>query len=166
MAKYLGRGDPEMARKSAFRSIRVVGVLTGTVAFIFYLLRGRISTWFADDEKIVELVYDTLPIILYGLFAEGFGCVANYTIAGQGRFWILTVTALVQSVIVTIPLSALMVFGLGFGVQGIASSLIVGYLTTGIILLSIVLISDWEKIAREHSTFEKSSSHVSSFCDE
>ena len=151
VAKHLGRGKPEMAKQSALRSIRIVGILTVVGASIGWILRGSISKWFADDDTIVELMYNTLPIILLGTVAEGFGYVAYYIIKGQGRFRIMTVTETAQCVVVTIPLAALMVFVLGFGVEGIASSLMIGYLTSGTVLLSFVLTSDWDKIAREYN---------------
>ena len=165
MAKHLGRGNPERAKQSALRSIHIVGFLTAVGATIGLLLRGAISKCFADDATIVELMYNTLPIILLGTVAEGFGYVAYYTIKGQGRFRIMTVTETGQCLLVTIPLAALMVFVLGCGVQGIASSLMIGYLTSGTVLLSFVLTSDWDKIAKEYSPEEESSSHWISSCE-
>jgi len=156
VAKYLGQGDPEGAKQTAIRSICIVGFLTGFGAIAGLLLRGFISTTFAEDRTIIALMYDTLPIILFGTFAEGFGCAASYIIEGQGRFRLVSTTEVVQTLLVTIPLSSLMVFVLDFGVQGIASALIVGYLTSGTVLLSFVLISDWEKIAREYKPKEES----------
>jgi len=150
VAKHLGRGKPRKAKESALQSLRIVGGLTGIVASCLLIFRYPISTWFAKDETIVMLIYDTLPILMVGAVAEGFCYVGYYTVYAQGRFNIMTMTETFQCVAVTVPLASVMVFVWGVGVQGIASSLMIGYITSGTVLLSIVLTSDWDKIAREH----------------
>lgn len=144
VAQNLGECNVGKAEESALRSIGIVGCLTGMAALIGMSLRHFISTSFASDEATISVINDTLPIILFGTFADGFGSVAGGIVEGQGRFQLTSSVAVAQTLFLAVPLSALMTYVLDFGVQGIASALVMAYLTSGTYILIQVFSSNWE----------------------
>jgi MATE family multidrug resistance protein len=149
VAQNLGECNPEKAKESAFRSIYIVGFLTGTGALVGLCIRQFISSSFASDEATISVINDTLPIVLFGTFADGFGNVACGIVEGQGRFQLTSSVAVAQTLFMAVPLSAIMTYALDFGVQGIASALVVAYLTSGTFVLTQVLSSNWESYVSE-----------------
>lgn len=77
------------------------------------------------------------------------GMVAWALIGSQGRYRLATSIALACSWLITIPLAAVVTYGLNIDLRGLTFSIIVGYAVTASLLSVVLIISDWETIAQK-----------------
>ena len=77
------------------------------------------------------------------------GMVAWALIGSQGRYRLATSIALACSWLITIPLAAVVTYGLNIDLRGLTFSIIVGYAVTASLLSVVLIFSDWETIAQK-----------------
>ena len=122
--------------------ISALSVLINIVSGIaLYTFRFRIAILFTYDEKVQEIVTDTVPVaaaILFGLFGPSsgmiFGCGLQKMAAPVGFFW---------QYIVALPSAALLGLKFGFGIKGFWIAELVGIYGMAVSYLAIVLFVDW-----------------------
>jgi hypothetical protein len=100
------------------------------------------------DPEVIKAMVASIPLMGIGNLSMTTGMVCWSVLGGQDRWNVATVWSFVCSFLVTIPLALLFSYKFEFGVQGIVSSLAIGYSLLGMILLCIVVRSDWAKISR------------------
>jgi hypothetical protein len=105
---------------------------------------------------------DSIPLMGIGNLSMTTGMVCWSVLGGQDRWNVATMWSFVCSFSVTIPLALLFSYKFQYGVQGIVSSLAIGYSLLGSILLCIVARSDWAKISKSIQEENAESSDESS----
>jgi MATE family multidrug resistance protein len=143
-AHHLGKGNPEMAKTSSYKSILFATILSGFVSIIFFSLSNELPRWFTTDPTLQRMISELVPLVGIGNVTMTFGMVCWALVGAQGRYGLATFVSFVSSWCITIPLSALFVFGLNVDLQGVTSAVVIGYSCTGTVLSFILLRSDWE----------------------
>ena len=148
VAYHLGKGNPEMARKSSYKSLLLCFVASIFITSFFFLCGYDLPTWFSTDETIQRMIADLIPLVGLGNITMSFGMVCWSLVGAQGRFRLATLVSMISSWFVTIPLSAIFTVALNFNLKGLVGAVIVGYSTSTAMLMYILIRSDWQRLSK------------------
>ena len=149
LAFHLGKGNIEMAKLSAWKSLFISMCLALTVSVLLFVLMPYIPGMFTDDETLQDMVHDVLPLIGIGNILMVFGMVSWSLIGAQGRFKLATMVSAVMTFAVTLPLSTVSSIVYHFTLEGLVGAVVVGYSTTGLVLGCILQLSPWDRISKK-----------------
>jgi Na+-driven multidrug efflux pump len=162
----MGNGRPDRAKSCALKCILLGFQVAVFSTGVLYVLAEYIPKWVTPDPTLQKMIYETLPLIGIGQLAMNVGIMCWSVIGAQGRFRLATTIEFVASWFVVIPLSAALVFGLRFNLQGLVGATVLGYAISGATNFYVVLRSDWKKLSdivvERHEAEESSSSSSSS----
>lgn len=146
-AYHLGKGNPEMARVSANKSLLLGTLFASFVTSIFFIIGDDLPGWFTTDPVLRIMVRDCIPLIGVGNVTMTFGMMCWSIIGAQGRYRLGTIAGFSGSWTLTMPLCALFVYRYQYNLQGIVCAIIVGYAFAGTVMSYIVLRSDWVRLS-------------------
>lgn len=149
LAFHLGKGNIDMAKLSAWKSLFISMCLALTVSVLLFVLMPYIPGMFTDDETLQNMVHDVLPLIGIGNILMVFGMVSWSLIGTQGRFKLATMVSAVMTFAVTLPLSVVSSIVYHFTLEGLVGAVVVGYSTTGLVLGCILQLSPWDRISKK-----------------
>jgi len=158
VAKNMGKKDGKQAENAAYAALRVGLLMSGIGCLVVSMFIPIIPRLFTSDQETRGIIMDALPVILYGTFANTFGCVCSYVVEGQGKFKTVTFTEIGTSMSFTLPLAASMIYVFGVGVPGLLAAISMGYLTSGSILATDLLRSKWDDLAQNFQSDDSISS--------
>ena len=147
VANLLGSDQPQRARYCAHKSV-VVSVLVAILCSVpIYACSEQIPSWFTKDETLQEMFKTLIPYACLGNVTMMFGSVSWTLLGAQGRFGLATAMGFIGSWGVTLPLSAISTLVLGYDLQGLASSVVIGYACSGALNSYFLVRSNWEKLS-------------------
>ena len=123
--------------------------MTLLVTVIFLSLSSFIPAWLTHDETIQAMLTDLFPLIALGNVTMNMGMSCWALVGAQGRYNLATTIATISSLLITIPLGVIFSVWLRIDLQGLAFAVVTGDTVTATALLTFLLISNWEKIARK-----------------
>ncbi|MGH8937494.1 MAG: MATE family efflux transporter [Acidimicrobiia bacterium] len=117
VARYLGSGEPEVARQAADRMLQW-GLLLGLgLGVTFWLLRGVLAGVFTDDPEVQAAVAGVLPFVAVMQPINAAVFVWDGIFLGSGEFRFLAKAMIASSVAAAAVL--LLVLPLGLGLAGV-----------------------------------------------
>jgi len=146
-AYHLGKGRPEMARMSSYKSILLGGLFGILVTSIFLIMGEDLPAWFTEDPTIQQLLTDVIPLVGLGNISMTFGMVCWTLIGAQGRYRLATFVNLICSWGVAMPLGAFLVYVMNYNLKGLTSAVVISYTVLGIAMTFILMRSDWQKLS-------------------
>ena len=147
VANLMGSDQPQRARYCAHKSV-VVSVLVAILCSVpIYACSEQIPSWFTKDETLQEMFKTLIPYACLGNVTMMFGSVSWTLLGAQGRFGLATAMGFIGSWGVTLPLSAISTLVLGYDLQGLASSVVIGYACSGALNSYFLVRSNWEKLS-------------------
>ena len=162
----MGNGRPDRAKSCAYKCILLGFQIAVFSTGVLYILAEYIPKWITPDPTLQKLIYETLPLLGIGQLAMNVGIMSWSVIGAQGRYRLATSIEFVASWFLVIPLSAGLVYGLRFNLQGLVGATVIGYSCSGAANIYIVLRSDWKNLSdivvARHEAEESSSSSSSS----
>jgi len=147
VAYHLGKGNPETARISAYKSIYISVIISILITSIFLMIGQDLPLIFTNDPTLIQMINSLIPYIGLGNISLTYGMVCWSLIGGQGRYQIATLVQFLASWCVTMPLAAITTYVLKFNLEGITASLIIGYQIAGLAMTFLISRSDWTKIS-------------------
>jgi len=148
VAYHLGKGNPNMARLSSYKSVYIGVVISFIITSIFFMIGYDLPTLFTNDTTLILMINQLLPFIGIGNICMTFGLVCWALIGGQGRYKLATFIQFITSWGVTMPLAAFMTYVCNFNLKGITASVILGYMCTGSVMSFVILTSDWDGLSK------------------
>jgi MATE family multidrug resistance protein len=148
-AYQLGKGRPELAKISAYKSTFLSSIVAMVVTTIFLGLSDYLPSWLTQDQTIQNMLSELFPLMALGNITMNMGMVCWAVIGAQGRYRLSTCVAFACSFFITIPLGAIFTLWLEVNLQGLTFAVVVGYTMTAMLLSTILLISDWEMLATQ-----------------
>jgi len=143
----LGKGRPQVAKMVAYKSIFMAFLSSIVSTAIVVSLRGFLPVWLSSDLTIQAMLSELFPLMALGDITMNIGMTCWTLLGAQGRYHFATSLFVASSVLVTIPLSTLLVFGFNINLQALVFSVLIGYAVLGTILSVFLFISDWESIS-------------------
>jgi len=145
-AYRLGKGEPHLARLSAYKAMFLAWTLALVVTFIFWSMRDALLT---RDPTIQAMLTELFPLIALGNVTMNVGMVCWSVVGAQGRYRLATTIATACSLLVTVPLGAVFTIYMRINLQGLTFAVVLGYSILGTILSTVLIMSDWEALSRE-----------------
>lgn len=145
----LGRGKHEQAKLAAYKSMFMTSILSLIVTGVFLGLGYFLPEWLTEDETIQAMMTELLPLIALGNVTMNVGMVCWALVGAQGRYFLATSIATACSFLITIPLGAIFTVWLNIDLQGLTFAVVLGYTVTAMLLSTLLLVSDWEKISKK-----------------
>jgi MATE family multidrug resistance protein len=118
VGQYLGAGDKEAARRSAYNSLRVVIAFMGSMGILFYLFRTQLIGLFNPDPAVVAVGATLLVYAAIFQAFDGAGMVCSGTLRGAGDTRWPSVVSIAIAWGVFVPLVYLMPVRMELGVVG------------------------------------------------
>ena len=147
VANLLGSDQPQRARYCAHKSVVVSTLVAILCSVPIYACSKQIPSWFTKDETLQEMFKTLIPYACLGNVTMMFGSVSWTLLGAQGRFGLATAMGFIGSWGVTLPLSAISTLVLGYDLQGLASSVVIGYACSGALNSYFLVRSNWEKLS-------------------
>ena len=148
VAYHLGKGHPELAELSSYKSLLLSFGLSLFVTAGFFLCGNDLPTWFSSDETIQRMLSELIPLVGFGNITMCFGMVSWSLVGAQGRYRLATLTSMISSWCITVPMSVIVVVALNLNLKGLVGAVIAGYSTSSVILMYIILRSDWVRLSK------------------
>ena len=145
----MGKGRPELAKLSAYKSIFMGLVLAIIVTAIFLGLSGVLPSLLTADPTIREMLSELFPLMALGNITMTVGMVCWALVGAQGRYRLATSVATACSLFITIPIGAVVTIYQKINLQGLTFSVVVGYTITAALLSTFLFVSDWETLSEK-----------------
>eukprot|EP00579_Thalassiosira_antarctica_P001896 CAMPEP_0201871326 /NCGR_PEP_ID=MMETSP0902-20130614/4272_1 /ASSEMBLY_ACC=CAM_ASM_000551 /TAXON_ID=420261 /ORGANISM="Thalassiosira antarctica, Strain CCMP982" /LENGTH=750 /DNA_ID=CAMNT_0048397275 /DNA_START=148 /DNA_END=2400 /DNA_ORIENTATION=+ len=142
-AYQLGKGE------HAFKSMFLALILAVTVTVIFMSLSPILPALMTHDPVIQAMLAELFPLMALGNVTMNMGMVCWALIGAQGRYRLATSIALGCSMLITIPIGAIVTLRLRIDLQGLTFSVVIGYTITAMLLSTCLMMSDWESLSKE-----------------
>ena len=148
-AHLLGSGLPEQAKYSSEKSLLMGVVVSIIMSFSLGALRSTIPRWLTNDFTLQRLLGDMIPMVCLAMATLSFGSICWSILCAQGRAHLATAVTGFGSLVIALPLASLSNFCFNLNLQGLISSLIIGYATSGFCNSILVLTSNWKQISKK-----------------
>lgn len=144
LGNLLGAGRPRDARRAA-HCAAVLSVLLGTLILAILMLSkdvfGRI---FNDDEDVIKLVSEVMPLVALFQIADGLNGSCGGSLRGMGRQWVGALVNLVSYYGAALPVGIWLAFN-GWGLQGLWFGQCAALYLVGVLEWVIVGVCNWDK---------------------
>lgn len=147
-AFLLGSGQPEKAKRSAYKSILMGVFLSLFLTSLVFMAGNDLATWFTNDPALQHIIQDLIPLFGIGNITLTMGTICWTLLGSQGRYRLATFVAFIASWFVTLPLAALFNFELKINLQGQTAAIVIGYMVSGTINAYFLFRSDWEALSK------------------
>jgi len=147
VAFHLGKGEYDLARISAYKSLFLSVILSVFITSVFFMLGDSLANMLTRDALLRNMLNEAIPMIGVGNILMVFGMVSWSLVGAQGRYRLATTVSIISSWTVTLPLCALFIYGYRFNIEGVAAAVVVGYSTSGSIFAVLLITSDWKHIS-------------------
>lgn len=126
VAYQLGKGRPALARLAAYKSILLGFSMAVVFTTLFMSLRGVLPSWLSRDPTIQAMLAELFPLVALGNLTMNMGMVAWALVGAQGRYRLATSIATACSLIITVPLGAIVTIHMRIDLQGLTFAVVVG----------------------------------------
>jgi multidrug resistance protein, MATE family len=147
----LGANCPIRARQYV-RFLLASGLILSTAAgFSLYLARHRFVRLFTDNERVISISFDALPIVALCHIGDTIQFSLQGFFRAVGKQGVTAVVVLVTLWLVGLPASALLCLVAHLGTKGVFLGLLIGFLFEIPLLAYFMKDWDWAAIALEAS---------------
>ncbi|KAL2936053.1 Protein DETOXIFICATION 16 [Bienertia sinuspersici] len=150
VSNELGAGRPNAARL-AFYVMGLISVTEGlVVAIITISIRHVWGRLYSDEEEVVRYVSKMMLLLAVSDFLDGFQCALSGAARGCGWQKMCSFINFVAYYIVAVPLAVLFAFVLHMGGMGLWLGIICGLSVAVIVLVIVILCTNWEKVGSKY----------------
>ncbi|KAF9591614.1 hypothetical protein IFM89_004843 [Coptis chinensis] len=149
VSNELGAGKPRNAR-FAIHAMVVLSVTEGIIVGITTILVRKLwGKLYSNEEEVIRYVATMLPLLALSNFMDGLQCVLSGAARGCGWQNICSLINLVAYYGVGIPSAILFAFLFKIGGKGLWMGIICALFVQLLMLVTIILRTDWDKEARK-----------------
>ena len=148
VAYHLGKGDHDMAKFSAYKSILLAAIVTGSASAALMGLADLLPPLLTPDATIQSMLVELFPLVALGNVTMSMGMVCWAIVGAQGRYRLSTTIATSCAFFITIPIAVALTI-MRIDLQGLTFAVVVGYTVTSMSLSLCVLMSDWKALAEK-----------------
>ncbi|KZF23386.1 MATE efflux family protein [Xylona heveae TC161] len=148
-ANLVGSGLPESA-KLASKVALVASLVAGTIiCLLVTIFRRQIPRMLTDDETVIQLAANILPICGINMIGDAFVTTCNGVMRAAGRQHVSGILTLIAYYMICLPIA----FGLGFGsnlnLQGLWLGFSVAYAFMVIVEYLYIREMNWKRVIEE-----------------
>lgn len=142
---HLGNANPRMAKIAAYKSLLYVALVALVVTVLFLTNSEAIIHLFTHNHRLTAMLEDSVYLLAMGNVLMCVGSCAWNIVNAQSRTRLATLIYVSIVWCVTTPLSPVYIFALGYGIDSLASAIVVGYATMALVLCLVVFTTNWTK---------------------
>lgn len=143
----LGAGNPTAAKRAAYISVTLGGVVSTFSGIMFLIFRHEIGKIFTTKREVIdgiaEVCYIAGPLLFFDLLMVA----SSGILKGLGRQLVGAVTNFVSYYIIGIPLAVYLALYGGLEVMGVWTGLAVADFIQLTVFLLVIFCTDWKKQA-------------------
>ena len=148
VAYLLAAAQPERAKKLSHMVIYLAVIQSLLVTSGLYMAGKYLAILLSSDPTIQHMMNNSIALIGLANVTMAFSQVSWSLIGAHGRFRLATSVVFFSRWIVTIAIALITIFVFFLDLNSVSGSLVVGYATALFALTSIVLRSDWARLAQ------------------
>jgi Na+-driven multidrug efflux pump len=84
-AYHLGKGNPEMARLSSYKSLLLGMIFSFLITSVFFIIGDDIAAWFTKDLTLQLMITELIPLVGIGNITMTFGMICWALVGSQGK---------------------------------------------------------------------------------
>lgn len=142
VGQAIGRDDPDGAARAGWTALGLGGGVMSAAALTLLMVPHFIARLFTPDAGIIAAGVILLRVAAFFQLFDGFQVVATGALRGSGDTHTPMVCHFVGYWVIGLPLGVLLCFHYGLGAPGLWMGL-----STGLILIGIVLVGLWRRAA-------------------
>jgi len=146
---HLGSNRPTMAKLAGYKALVLSMTMASIVSIVFFSIQDRIPGWFTVDATLQSMLRELIPFVGIANFTMQFGMTSWSLIGAQGKYRLATCVSFLSSWGICMPLAAVFTLYFRIDLQGLMSSVVIGYVTTGAALATVLLSTNWNEVARQ-----------------
>lgn len=135
VGNQLGLQSREGVRTAGFSAFAMVFVFMGTMAILFILLQHYLPTLFSKETNVISIASKLLVVAAFFQLSDGIQVVGLGALRGVKDVKIPTIITLIAYWVIGLPMSYVLGFKAGLGVQGIWYGLSLGLTFAAVFLL-------------------------------
>ncbi|KAI9339046.1 mate-domain-containing protein [Obelidium mucronatum] len=143
----LGAGSPEKAKLTAFVAVGLGLFLATMNSSLLVLGRKRLALVFTDDQAVIDVVNEIIPLAATFQIADVMGCICGGILRGAGRPEIGAYLNLVGYYAMGIPIGVFCEFPLSYFMFGLWIGLTTALFVVSFIEIYMIYRLDWDKEA-------------------
>ncbi|KAJ3030997.1 UNVERIFIED_CONTAM: hypothetical protein HDU68_007031 [Siphonaria sp. JEL0065] len=148
----LGAGKPKKAKLCAFVVLGFGVFIAITNIAMLMLGRKRLGHIFTDEEAVIAVVDQIVPLVAAFQLADVLGCICGGILRGAGRPEIGAYLNLVGCYVLGVPIGLLLCFKFGWSIFGLWIGLTTALYVVSFIEILIIYRLDWKRNAENRST--------------
>lgn len=144
---YLSEGFPTEA-KNLSSKVAFLACVEGLIITSIFLIAGpNISSSLTTDTVLQNLMNDVMGLLALANIPMTLAQIYWSLVGAQGKYAVASATILLARWLVTVPMSAILVFQYNYEVESLAGAVATGYATAAFVLSLNVFTADWEKLS-------------------
>ncbi|ORX81186.1 MATE efflux family protein [Basidiobolus meristosporus CBS 931.73] len=149
VGNLLGSGRPNHAKLAAYCSLILAFLFGSLNSTVLFSLRNVWGYLFNDDEKVVSLVAQVLPISAMFQIFDGLGGVTGGVLRGQGKQEIGAYVNIAAYYLIALPIGYWLVFVRDGSLPGIWSAFLIALFGVSVGQLTSILRTNWIEEVRK-----------------
>uniref|UniRef100_A0A8C6G396 Multidrug and toxin extrusion protein n=1 Tax=Moschus moschiferus TaxID=68415 RepID=A0A8C6G396_MOSMO len=145
----LGAGDTVQAKRSAISGTLCTVGTSLVVGVLLSLLRNKLGHIFTNDEEVVALVNEVLPLYIFFQLFDALCCLYAGVLRGTGRQAFGAVVNAVMYYAIGLPLGVVLIFLVGMGIMGLWLGMLVCVMLATAAFVTYTARMDWKRAAEE-----------------
>ncbi|EQL00326.1 Multi antimicrobial extrusion protein [Ophiocordyceps sinensis CO18] len=149
IANLIGAGMVDAAKTTARVTVAAVSILGVLNLIVFGTLRYHLPLLFTNDEGVITLVAQVLPLVAVMQVFDGLSAGAHGLLRGIGKQSIGGPANLIAYYVISLPISLALAFAADWKLEGMWVGVTIGLVVVSIIEYVYLLRTDWHKAAAE-----------------
>lgn len=145
----LGEASAKQAREAAKFSLCLAGGIASAVFIVLLSLRYHIPWIMTDDESIIALMQEVLPLIAVFQSVDAFVGVMNGIIRGIGKQLFGAWVQMFGCYAVGLPCCIIMAFSLGWRLRGLWTGISLAIVVVSVLEGIYLWLMDWEQLVED-----------------
>lgn len=119
VSHFHGMRDSVSANRSTWAGFHIIMVVALIISIPIWSSRHEISYLFTDSTEVCQLVASCIPLLILYQFGDGLQCSFGNALRGLGCAKAMMIVSFIAYFIVSLPLSYIFAFPVGWGLRGV-----------------------------------------------
>jgi len=145
VGQNLGAGQPKRAEQAVWRAGWYNMIFLGVIAAAFVTFARPLVSIFTDDASVIQVASQALRLVSYGYVFYAWGMVTSQAFNGAGDTYTPTLISLGTNWALQMPLAWVLAFKLGFGPNGVFSSVAISASIYAVVSVLLFRRGTWKQ---------------------
>ena len=133
VSHFHGQRDRISAERSTWAGFHIILVGAILISIPIWIMRNDISYLFTDSAEVCQLVASCIPLLIIYQFGDGLQCSFGNALRGLACVKSMMIVSFIAYFIVSLPLSYIFAFPVGWGLRGIWTAFPICLMLAGVL---------------------------------